>query len=59
MDFVNFIKRTNYKLFGKTILSKEEIYNENSGETQAIQVYVRPDYYNSEFKINDENKNNN
>lgn len=57
MDFVNFIKRTNYKIFGKIFLTKEEIYNENSGETQSIQVFVNPDYYNAEFKTNGKDRN--
>lgn len=51
MDFVNYIKRVNWKLFGKVFLTREEVYNENSGETQAIQVFVKPDYYNSEFDL--------
>lgn len=58
MDFVNYIKRINWKFFGKVFLSREEIYNENSGETQAIQVFVNPDYYNSEFNLNVKNEDN-
>lgn len=59
MDFVGYVKRENWTLFGKTFLHHEVIYHENSGETQGIQITVRPDYYNSEFKVNDKNKNNN
>lgn len=58
MDFVNYIKRVNWKCFGKVFLTREEVYNENSGETQAIQVFVKPDYYNSEFDLNGKNKGN-
>lgn len=58
MDFVNYIKRVNWKFFGKVFLTREEVYNENSGETQAIQVCVKPDYYNSEFDLNGKNKGN-
>lgn len=58
MDFVNYIKRVNWKFFGKVFLTREEVYNENSGETQSIQVFVKPDYYNSEFDLNGKNKGN-
>lgn len=58
MDFVNYIKRVNWKILGKVFLTREEIYNETAGETQAIQVFVKPDYYNSEFDLNGKNKDN-
>lgn len=58
MDFVNYIKRVNWKFLGKVFLTREEVYNENSGETQAIQVFVKSDYYNSEFDLNGKNKGN-
>lgn len=59
MDFVNYIKRTNFKVLGKVLFSREEVYNENSGDMQAIQVMVKPDYYNAEFELNGKNKDDN
>lgn len=58
MDYLNYIKRVNWKIFGKVFLTREEIYNETAGETQAIQVFVKPDHYNSEFDLNGKNKDN-
>ena len=53
-----FYARVFLKFFGKVFLTREEVYNENSGETQPIQVFVKPDYYNSEFDLNGKNKGN-
>lgn len=58
MDFVNYIKRVNWKFFGKVFLTREEIYNEKSGDAQAVQIYVKADYYNSEFDLGKNEDNN-
>jgi len=44
-------KTTNFKLFGKTFFSKEEICNEKEYEGQVIEVQVPAEYYKSEFDL--------
>lgn len=53
MDNTFWTKLTNYKLFGRIIFSKEEIVQEG----QIIQLYVKQDYFNSEFDLNKKDKN--
>lgn len=55
---LNFVKHTNYKLFGKVIFSKEEIYTEVSSEGEPFKIIVNQDYFNKEFNLNAENKGN-
>ena len=55
-EHVNFVKITNIKLFGKVILTKEEIYTETSSEGEPFKIVVNQDYFNKEFKL-DENNN--
>lgn len=45
-------KITNYKIFGKTIISKEEICRDIQYEGQIYQVEITKDYYDSEFNLN-------
>lgn len=49
-------KQTNYKFLGKTLFSKEEICSDIQYEGEIYKVQVTQDYFNSEFKINDEKK---
>jgi hypothetical protein len=58
MDNDFWTKTTNYKLFGKTIFSKEEICSEVQYEGQIYQVQVKQDYYNQEFDINNKDNRN-
>lgn len=56
-----FTKTTNYKILGKTIFSKEEVFSGMEYEGQIYNITVSPNYYNSEFNINkkdDKNGNN-
>ncbi len=53
IEKLSFAKITNFKLFGKVIATKEEIYNEQSSEGEAYQINITQDYYNQEFKPND------
>lgn len=56
---LNFVKHTNYKLFGKVIFSKEEIYTEVSSEGEPFKIIVNQDYFNKEFDLkNEQNKGN-
>lgn len=61
MDNDFWTKTTKWKLFGKTIFSKEEICSEVQYEGQIYQVQIKQDYYNQEFDINKnkDNKNDN
>lgn len=52
IDKLSYAKVTNFKLFGKVIATKEEIYNEQSSEGEAYQINITQDYYNQEFKDN-------
>ncbi|MBQ2175369.1 MAG: hypothetical protein II453_09980 [Alphaproteobacteria bacterium] len=54
----SYTKKTEWKIFGKTIFVKEEICSGIEVEGQIFQINMTPDYYNSEFEINKENKNN-
>lgn len=58
MDNTFWNKLTNYKLFGHTIFSKEEIYQESQYEGQIYQIQVKKDYFDSEFNL-DKKKDNN
>lgn len=49
-------KTTNYKIFGKTIFSKEEICNETERDSDYI-IIVTEDYFNEEFDLKDDRKN--
>lgn len=51
-----FTKTTNFKIFGITIFSKDTICKETMFKGDELKVYVSPDYYNSEFKLDKENK---
>ena len=55
-EHINFVKITNFKLFGKVILTKEEIYTETSSEGEPFKIIVNQDYFNKEFKIDKQNK---
>ena len=44
-------KITNFKIFGKTIFSKEEICTEKNYEENEFKVYVTQDYFNDEFDV--------
>lgn len=49
-------KTTNYKFLGKTLFTKEEICSDIQYEGQFYQININKDYYNSEFKINNDDK---
>lgn len=55
---LNFVKYTNWKLFNKVILTKEEVYTETATEGEPFKIIVNQDYFNKEFNINGENKSN-
>lgn len=55
---MHFVKFTNFKLFGKVIFSKEEIYTETSTEGQPYKIVLKPDYYKEEFDIGKNEGNN-
>ena len=50
-EHLNFVKHTNYKLFGKVIFTKEEIYTEVSTEGEPFKIIVNQDYFNKEFDL--------
>ncbi len=54
----SYTKKTEWKLFGKKIFEKEEICSGIEIEGQIFQINMTPDYYNSEFEINKDKKNN-
>ena len=58
MDNTFWNKITNYKLFGHTIFSKEEICQESQYEGQIYQIEVKKDYFDSEFNLNKKKDNN-
>lgn len=51
-----FTKTTNYKIFGKILFTKEEIFSGVEYEGQLYQITVNKDYYDSEFKTNEKKK---
>lgn len=51
-----FTKTTNYKIFGKVLYTKEEIFSGVEYEGQLYQITVNKDYYDSEFKTNEKKK---
>ena len=52
MNNIFYIKIDNIKFLGKTIFSKETVYNETDRDTD-YDIIVKPDYFDKEFKIND------
>ena len=54
----SYTKKTEWKLFGKKIFEKEEICSGIEIEGQIFQINITPDYYNSEFEISKDEKNN-
>ena len=52
MQINNWFKTTNFKLFGKTIFTKEEICNDFTQEKDSYNIIISEDYCNTEFKIN-------
>ena len=54
------VKRTDFKLFGKTIFTKEEVCNDKNYDATEIQFFVTSaDYYKSEFEVKKKNDDNN
>ncbi|MBQ2284585.1 MAG: hypothetical protein II244_02835 [Clostridia bacterium] len=51
-----FTKTTNYKILGKTLFTKEEIFSGVEYQGQIYQISVSKDYYNSEFKTDEKKK---
>lgn len=51
-----FTKTTNFKLFGKTFFTKEEIFSGIEYQGEIYNVHVSKDYYNSEFKTDEKKK---
>ena len=49
-------KITNYKMFGKTIFSKEEICTDKNYEENEFKVYITDEYFNDEFDIEKKKK---
>ena len=46
------VKKTDFKLFGKTIFTKEEVCNDKNFDATEIQFIVTSsDYYKSEFEV--------
>lgn len=54
----SYTKKTEWKIFGKTICEKEEICSGFEIEGQIFQINMTPDYYKTEFEINKDKKNN-
>lgn len=55
MNNTTWYKITNFKLFNKTIFTKEEVCKEAQFEGM-YQIYVNPDYYDKEFNTKKEDK---
>lgn len=55
MQINNWFKTTNFKLFGKTIFTKEEICNDFTQEKDSYNIIISEDYYNEEFKTKKDN----
>lgn len=55
IDKTNFVKITNFKVFGFIVATREEIYNEVNSEGEVFQINVTQDYYNREFKDEKQN----
>lgn len=49
-------KTTNFKIFGKTIFSKEEIGNETERDSEYT-IIVTEDYFKKEFDFEEKKKN--
>jgi len=56
MDNNFWTKTTNYKFLGRTFFTKEEICSDIQYQGEIYKVQVTQDYFNSEFKTNDEKK---
>ena len=55
-EHLNFVKLTNFKFLGRVIFTKEEIYTETASEGEPFKIVVNQEYFNKEFKL-DENNN--
>lgn len=54
---INFwTKKTDFKLFGKTIFSKVEVCNETERDSDYT-IIVTEDYFNKEFEFENKKKN--
>lgn len=58
MENTSWAKIINYKLFGHTIFSKEEICQEFQYDGQIYQIEIKKDYFDSEFNLNKKKDNN-
>lgn len=58
MNSINYFKKSDFKLFGKLIFTKEESYVEKEFEDEELKVYITPDYFNNEFDIEKKKKDN-
>lgn len=56
MNSINYFKKSDFKLFGKLIFTKEESYAEKDFEDEELKVYITPDYFNNEFDIEKKKK---
>lgn len=56
---LNFVKHTNWSLFGINVLTKTETYSEASTEGEPFKIIVNQEYFNKEFDINGKNEGNN
>ena len=57
MDKVTYTKTTLYSFLKLHLFSKTETYSELSGDTEKIEIVVKPEYYNREFDIKDKDNN--
>lgn len=58
MNTDSWIKQTNIRIFGIKIFEKEEFCTNKQYEGEIIQVNVTPEYFNSEFRIDNKKDNN-
>lgn len=49
-------KTTNYKIFGKTVLTKEEICSDCEYQGEVYKIQVTQDYFNQEFGVDEKKK---
>lgn len=52
-----FTKTTNYKVLGKTLFTKEEIFSGVEYQGQIYQIHVNQDYFKSEFDLKKKEQN--
>ena len=45
-----YTRTTNFKLFGITIFTRDEVCKETNYEGDTLKVYVSPEYYEAEFE---------